>query len=663
MNRALWPIAALAVTLLAPRIAQAGTPSNLIANPSVESIVARTGLPTGWSQDRWGTNTTQFSVSKDAEDGTKSLMVKITKYSSGDAKWYFTPVNVSGGTRYTFGDYYKATVSSTIVVRFASTTGNLSYLLLGAKPAAGKWTACSYTFMAPVGAAKATVFHLIGAAGTLQTDNFSLVQTTTAPPGDTTKPAVAFTSPSSGATLAGTVIVRVSASDNVAVAQVALAIDGIPLSTLTTAPYTWSLDTASLTNGVHSLTATATDASNNSASTSVTVNVANAPSPPLPPPPVVNLVPNNSVEQAGSSGSPVSWYTDRWGTNTTAFGYLPTGYTGTRGLQVQITQYTSGDAKWYFAPQAVTPGAYYRYSDHYISNVITHVVVALRSSTGTITYAPLQDAPASSSWTTYTDALTIPPGIATATVYHVLSAVGTLTTDEFSFVQTAAPTPFARAIVTLNFDDGNATDYDTVLPILQKYGVHATHYIISGEIGDTANGYMSADQITALAAYGDEIGSHTVTHPYLTQLTPSEVTSELADSQRALQSLLGQPVTDFALPYGDYDAQVIDQIKTYYRSARTTITGYNTPNNFNPYRIVVQPLDCSTSPATVASWVDTASANHYWLVLMYHKVDDSGGSSVPAKNLDAALAYIKGAGVQVETVSQALDELTPQAAR
>jgi hypothetical protein len=127
--------------------------------------------------------------------------------------------------------------------------------------------------------------------------------------------------------------------------------------------------------------------------------------------------------------------------------------------------------------------------------------------------------------------------------------------------------------------------------------------------------------------------------------------------------LLGRPVTDFALPYGDYDAQVIDQIRPFYRSARTTTSGYNTPSNFDPYRIVSMGVDVGTTTATVESWVNTAVENHYWLVLFYHKIDDSGGSSVPAANLDAQLACIKRLGVRVETVSQALDELTPQAAR
>ena len=379
-------------------------------------------------------------------------------------------------------------------------------------------------------------------------------------------------------------------------------------------------------------------------------------------PQVDNLVPNSSVEEAAESGLPESWLTDQWGTNDASFEYLQTGYTGTRSVQVKITDYASGDAKWCYEPQPVTAGAYYRFSDYYKSDVITNVAVALEDGAGATTYVPLKDAPASNAWARYEDGITIPAGVVSATVYHVLAKPGTLTTDEFSFGEAPAPSPFARGIVSITFDDGYATDYDTALPILQKHGLHATHYVFTNGVGDAAGGYMTADQIAALAAAGEEIGSHTVTHSRLTQLEPSEVASELANSKSILQGMVATEVASFALPYGDFDVQVVDQVRRHYRSCRTTISGYNTPYNIDPYRILVMPVDYATSLSQVQSWVDTARQEKYWLVLMYHRIDDSGGSSVRAGNLDAALAYIKGSGVEVETVREALAELEPQLA-
>lgn len=101
---------------------------------------------------------------------------------------------------------------------------------------------------------------------------------------DTTPPTVSITSPVSGSTVSGTVSLNANASDNVAVASVQFRVDGNNVgSAITSAPYSYSWNTATLANGGHTLTAVATDTSNNqatSAGVSITVNnaAANQPS-------------------------------------------------------------------------------------------------------------------------------------------------------------------------------------------------------------------------------------------------------------------------------------------------------------------------------------------------------------------------------------------------
>jgi hypothetical protein len=98
--------------------------------------------------------------------------------------------------------------------------------------------------------------------------------------GDTTPPTVSITSPASGASVSGTIAVTATASDNVAVASVQFQVDGSNLAAAaTTAPYSASLNTTTLANGKHTLTAVATDTSNNkatSATVSITVNNTNS---------------------------------------------------------------------------------------------------------------------------------------------------------------------------------------------------------------------------------------------------------------------------------------------------------------------------------------------------------------------------------------------------
>jgi concanavalin A-like lectin/glucanase superfamily protein/galactose oxidase-like protein/Big-like domain-containing protein/Kelch motif protein len=101
--------------------------------------------------------------------------------------------------------------------------------------------------------------------------------TTTAP--DVTPPSVAITAPAPGATLAGPVTVTASASDNSgSVAGVQFFVDGNPLAPeITTAPYSVSWNTGTVTNGSHTLTAQARDGSGNqTVSTPVAVTVSNS---------------------------------------------------------------------------------------------------------------------------------------------------------------------------------------------------------------------------------------------------------------------------------------------------------------------------------------------------------------------------------------------------
>ncbi len=90
--------------------------------------------------------------------------------------------------------------------------------------------------------------------------------------GDTTAPTASITAPANGATVSATVSVTASASDNVGVTKVEFLLDGVLQSTDTTVPYAWSWNTATATNGAHTLAAKAYDAANN-IGTSSTVNV------------------------------------------------------------------------------------------------------------------------------------------------------------------------------------------------------------------------------------------------------------------------------------------------------------------------------------------------------------------------------------------------------
>jgi len=61
-----------------------------------------------------------------------------------------------------------------------------------------------------------------------------------------------------------------------------------------------------------------------------------------------------------------------------------------------------------------------------------------------------------------------------------------------------------------------------------------------------------------LSSAGFEIGSHGMTHAHLTGLSDAELKTEVADSKKLIEDLVGAPVTGFSYPYGEWDARVRD---------------------------------------------------------------------------------------------------------
>ena len=156
-----------------------------------------------------------------------------------------------------------------------------------------------------------------------------------------------------------------------------------------------------------------------------------------------NLITNPSLETAANATTPASWQSGAWGTNATTFSYLSTGHSGTRSVKVQTTSYTDGDAKWYFAPVTVTPNATYTFSDYYQATVSTRLVVQFTTTGNGISYVELAPAPATtgSTWGQTTQTVTAPANAQSATVFHLLDKVGTLTIDDASLTSATTPPP------------------------------------------------------------------------------------------------------------------------------------------------------------------------------------------------------------------------------
>ena len=120
--------------------------------------------------------------------------------------------------------------------------------------------------------------------------------------------------------------------------------------------------------------------------------------------------------------------------------------------------------------------------------------------------------------------------------------------------------------VILTFDDGYLDNYVNAFPLLQRYGMPAVVFVVAhpaltSNAWDAAAGepwapLMDRRQVLEMARAGIEIGSHTLTHPRLTDVDADPLAWELGESKRLLESWLGDPVVSLAYPYGAVDERV-----------------------------------------------------------------------------------------------------------
>jgi peptidoglycan/xylan/chitin deacetylase (PgdA/CDA1 family) len=111
-------------------------------------------------------------------------------------------------------------------------------------------------------------------------------------------------------------------------------------------------------------------------------------------------------------------------------------------------------------------------------------------------------------------------------------------------------------IPEVTFDDGHRSNYEFALPILERCGMRARFFVTVGWIGTRA-GYMSWDEVRALARSGQTIGAHGWSHKLLTHCTAAQLEQELAAARKRLEDELGSAVTTMSLPGGRSNGRVL----------------------------------------------------------------------------------------------------------
>lgn len=125
--------------------------------------------------------------------------------------------------------------------------------------------------------------------------------------------------------------------------------------------------------------------------------------------------------------------------------------------------------------------------------------------------------------------------------------------------------------IILTFDDGYEDNYTNAYPVLKKYHLKATFFIISDAINSP--GYLTEEEIHEMSGLVS-FQSHTVDHPHLSELGEADTEKEFSASKEAIEKITNKKVDVVAYPYGDYNKLTTETAAKYYDYAVTTEFGY-----------------------------------------------------------------------------------------
>jgi peptidoglycan/xylan/chitin deacetylase (PgdA/CDA1 family) len=201
---------------------------------------------------------------------------------------------------------------------------------------------------------------------------------------------------------------------------------------------------------------------------------------------------------------------------------------------------------------------------------------------------------------------------------------------------------FSKAAYSLSFDDGLVSQYNYAAPILDKYNLKGTFYIVTENLQPDSTlpstwhyGYWH--QFIKLSKSGHELGSHSATHPKLASLPDGNekdegtLQYELNAPIKALRKYLPTyKFITFAYPFVDFNEHVMEETAKLYVSSRGHGSGFNPAHSPTWMNIQAQSLEYSpgrtmasdlAKMTTLENWISTNTiAKGGWTVYLAHDV-------------------------------------------
>jgi peptidoglycan/xylan/chitin deacetylase (PgdA/CDA1 family) len=133
--------------------------------------------------------------------------------------------------------------------------------------------------------------------------------------------------------------------------------------------------------------------------------------------------------------------------------------------------------------------------------------------------------------------------------------------------------------VVITFDDGAEDNFTNAFPVLKRYNMTATIFLITGYVGEE-KGYLNWDQVRLMQANGIKFGGHTRNNVYLPSVKDETVLwTEIAGPKVDIKANTGKEIGYFCYPMGGFNEKVKEIVKQAgYKGACTTNRGYDRKN-------------------------------------------------------------------------------------
>ena len=366
-----------------------------------------------------------------------------------------------------------------------------------------------------------------------------------------------------------------------------------------------------------------------------------------------NLVKNFSMETVDSDKMPINYYRSTDG-DYLVYTYNREASTNVPFLRIETTHKLSDSERsgaWMTDSLAIEKQATYAYSLMYRANVPVIISIEYVMADGSLEYQTVTKLDPQDSWQSFTNYLTNRRDAVSARVIASSRESGQIDTRAYD-MHRIADAQLKEGMVSVTFDDGWQSVADKAVPLLNEFDIKTTQYVISEASNKSVAQYMTVDTLKQMKADGHEIGSHTLTHCDQTKLSNEEILANARDSKSTLENDGLGPISSFAYPYGRYDDNTQPLVARAYPLMRSSDVGYN-DRYYDERNIRSMVILDTTTDAEVKSWLEYAKTNKVWLVLAYHRVDETGQYSVTSEQLKSQLQLVKDSGLTVKTLSDA----------